>query len=103
MATGQRDLRRKARENSDCKVVAMWRDEQGADKFASGRALDVSDVGLRMRMPVAIRIGAYITLRAEQIGVHGQASVRYCTRHGNNFVIGVEFSGGLSRRPKAWL
>lgn len=100
MSTRQRDLRRKTRENSDCKVVAVWRDEQGTDKFANGRAMDVSDVGVRIQMPVAIRVGSYITLRAEQLGIHGQGSVRYCTRQGHLFSIGVEISG-MPRRPKA--
>ena len=94
---GGHDLRRRLREGSNCKVVVVWRDEHGTDKFANGRAQDVSDIGLRLMMPTAIPVGAYITVRCEELGIHGRASVRYCHGRGAQFTVGVEFSAGLTR------
>lgn len=94
------DLRRRNRESSDGKVVVAWRDERGNDNVANAKALDVSDVGVRLEMPVPIRVQTYITMRAEKLGLHGQASVRHCSRKGSRYVIGAEFSAGLSRTRK---
>jgi len=94
------DLRRHERQDSDSTVVVMWRDASGNDKFANARALDISDVGLRLQMPEPLRPQSYITLRAEKLGIHGQASVRHCSGRGGKYIIGVEFSAGL-RRPRS--
>jgi hypothetical protein len=96
----QNDLRRRSRELSDSTVVVMWCDEAGDDRFANARALDVSDIGLRLQIPVRIRERTYITLRADALGIHGRASVRYCSRVRNQYIIGVEFAAGLKREPK---
>lgn len=81
-------------------MVVTWCDEEGHDKFANARALDVSDIGLRLQIPVRIREKSYISLRCEALGIHGRASVRYCSRAGNKYIIGVEFAAGLKRRAR---
>ena len=95
------DLRREERQDSDGDVVVMWRDAQGDDKFATAKALNISEVGLRLRMPEPIRERTYVTLRAEKLGIQGQASVRYCSRQHGRYIIGVEFSTGSRRRPES--
>ncbi len=99
MAIRGHDLRRKTREQSDSKLVVVWRDESGIDHSANGRALDLSDAGIRLQLPVAVPVRSYIILRAEKLGIHGQASVRYCSRRGNHYIVGVEFTAGIHRRP----
>jgi hypothetical protein len=44
--------------------------------------------------PIPERI--YVMLRADAIKLNGSASVRVCQRKGTKYVIGVEFSGGLT-------
>ena len=78
----------------------IWTDEAGGDRCANARALDISDIGLRLQMPVRIRERSYVTLRSEALGIHGRASVRYCSRVGNNYIVGVEFAAGLKRQSK---
>jgi hypothetical protein len=96
----QRDLRRQRRERSNSTVLVMWCDEAGEDRYSDAQALDVSEIGLRLQIPVRIRERSYVTLRSESLGIHGRASVRYCSRVGNKYIIGVEFAAGLKRQPK---
>ena len=96
----QPDLRRRRRERSDSTVLVMWCDEAGEDRYTNARALDVSDSGLRLQMPMRIRERSYVTLRSDALGIHGRASVRYCSRVRNTYLIGVEFAAGLKRQEK---
>ena len=94
----ERDLRRRRREASDSSVLVMWCDEAGEDRYVNARALDVSEIGLRLQIPVRIRERSYVTLRSDALGIHGRASVRYSKRSGNAYIMGVEFAAGLKRQ-----
>ena len=96
--TERHDLRRQDREGLNSVVVVMWRDASGNDKFANARALDVSELGLRLEMPEPIPVKSYITLRADKLGIQGHGSVRHCTRRHGKYIIGVELSGAVGRR-----
>ena len=95
------DLRRNDRRPCDHNVKVMWRDLAGQDKFTHAKALDISELGLRLQMPEALPHQAYLGLNAAQLGLTGHASVRHCTRiRGAKFAIGVEFTAGLRWTPK---
>jgi hypothetical protein len=97
----RRDLRRNDRRPCDHNVKVMWRDLAGQDKFTHAKALDISELGLRLQMPEALPHQAYLGLSAAQLGLTGHASVRHCTRiRGAKFAIGVEFTAGLRWTPK---
>ena len=98
----QHDLRRHIR--LDCgspSVKIMWCDASGHDKFANARALDVSETGARLKVPEAIVVQSCVTIRSENLKLHGQASVRYCSRLGTNYAVGLEFSRGVRWSPAA--
>lgn len=95
------DLRRQDRQACDSSVTVGWRDSRGQDKFVNATALDISESGLRLRMPEALPPQAYLTLRASKLGLLGSACVRYCTRiGGSKYAIGVEFTAGLRWTPR---
>jgi len=73
----------------------------GEQKFAYARILDVSESGMRVELREPLAKQAYVSLRAEQIGLQGSASVRSCVKQGGKYLAGLEFSGGLKWKPKA--
>jgi hypothetical protein len=79
----------------------MWCDSSGHDKFANALALDISETGMRLKVPEALAVQSCVTLRSEILKLHGQASVRYCSRLGTKYAIGLEFGRGVRWTPAA--
>ncbi len=94
------DLRRHQRTPVTAPVELNWTDARGTEKFITGQIIDVSESGMRIRMREPLAKQTYVTLRADQIGLHGRASVRTCTKQGTNHVVGLEFAGGLKWKLK---
>ena len=94
------DLRRHNRQACSPTVKIMWCDAAGNDKFANAVALDISEMGVRLKVPEALRLQSCVTLRSELLKLHGQASVRYCSRLGANYAIGLEFGRGVRWTPQ---
>ena len=99
--TARHDLRRLNRQDCSPTVKIMWCDSSGHDKFANATALDVSEMGMRLKVPEALPVLSSVTLRSEKLHLHGQASVRHCSRFGTNYAIGLEFSRGVRWSPAA--
>ena len=94
------DLRREAREACTPAVKIMWCDVSGADKYANATAIDVSPQGMRLKVPEPLRIQSSVTLCSEKLKLHGEASVRHCSRFGTSYSIGLEFMRGVRWNPK---
>lgn len=77
----------------------MWCDSTGHDKFANATALDISELGLRLKVPEAVPVQCRVTLRSEKLKLQGEASVRHCARLGTNYAIGLEFARGIRWNP----
>jgi hypothetical protein len=96
------DLRRQDREPCDHKVMVLWRDPSGEDKFVHAKTLDICEWGLRLQMPEALPRLTYLMLGAPKLGLVGHASVRHCARiSGSKFSVGVEFAAGMRWLPEA--
>ena len=95
------DLRRHNRQEGTTTVKIMWCDSSGHDKFANALALDISEMGMRLKVPEPLAIQSCVTLRSEILKLHGQASVRYCSRLGTKYAIGLEFGRGVRWTPAA--
>ncbi len=94
-----RDIRRHRRSKHIATVRLSWQDRLGNEKFAFARSFDISETGLRIEVPEAVPLQSYVTLHAEQLGIRGRASVRYCARVGIKYVLGLEFATGLKWKP----
>jgi hypothetical protein len=95
------DLRRQNRQVCTPKVKIMWCDASGNDKFAMATALDVSELGVRLKVPEPLRFQSCVTLQSVTLKIHGQASVRHCSSLGTNFAVGLEFGRGVRWIPEA--
>jgi PilZ domain-containing protein len=76
-------------------VQVHWKDRSGTDSSANGRTIDISEVGMRIKLPAQIDQGVYVTFIASKVPLRGTASVRTCKQQGMGYVIGLEFTGGL--------
>lgn len=96
-----RDLRRHERRSCGDQITVVWRCPRGDDKFWNTKALDISELGMRVQMLEALPRQSYVIVRASTLGLVGQASVRHCSRiHGGKFSMGLEFASGMRWAPK---
>ena len=82
------ELRRHARAEKSSPIQLVWQDRKGVDRFVSGRSLDISPSGMRAEVSEPIDKQTYVTLQCAALGVQGTASVRSCTRKGNEIYPG---------------
>ena len=95
MPKRETDLRRESRAPVTPMVQVTWQDSQGILRLARGRLLNISERGMRMQFPEPIALYTYVNFRILRSDFQGAGSVRYCTRSGMNYQIGLEFSGEL--------
>jgi hypothetical protein len=69
-----------------------WVDEQGIARFAHAKCINVSEGGLRIEMGEPIPLRSQISLRADQIGIGGSATVRNISWRGCKYILGVNLS-----------
>ena len=69
-------------------------------RVAKGKCVDISERGLRVVVEENVPLRSYVQFWVERIGVHGSGSVRYVTRKGFRYVLGLEFSGNLRWAPQ---
>ena len=95
-------MRRQDRIEVAVPVDVMWTDRQGHERFATARSLDICESGIRIQVPEALPERSFVRLRADRIALAGSASVRSCVKKGTKFMVGLEFSGGMTlKRPAA--
>ena len=89
-------LRRHDRRRFQGVVRVLWNDPQGLPKSLPAQCLDLSAEGARLETDVPVPARASIALLSARYGALGNASVRYCTRDGLKYSVGVEFTTPLS-------
>jgi hypothetical protein len=93
------DLRRHERVPQAAPVQVSWRDRLGNEKFASAEVLDLSEAGMRIKVPESVGEQTLVTLRSDRLALHGRASAKSCVRQGAKYLVGLEFVGGLNWKP----
>jgi hypothetical protein len=69
-----------------------WDDEQGIARFAHAKCINVSEGGLRIEVGEPIPLRSQISLRADQIGIGGSATVRNIAWRGCKYILGLNLS-----------
>jgi hypothetical protein len=95
------NLRRMERIESPQRVSISWDDKHGQAKFASARALNISENGISLRLNEPLEVRSLVTLRSEGLKLAGSATVRYCIRRNGWHYVGLEFSGGMTYKFSA--
>jgi hypothetical protein len=96
LAMNTRSLRRHERTNIAKRVTISWTDGQGTSRYAVGNTLDISSSGIQIKVREQIEPRTYVSFEIEGNKIAGTASVRHCVRTGLSFLVGLEFSGGLT-------
>ena len=89
------DLRRDTRLLYTGKISLAWANPAGDACARNGECIDISSSGLKVKVDIQIPTRTVVTVRAQELALHGSASVRSCTRSGVRYIIGLEFVGGL--------
>lgn len=99
IGTEMPNTRRHVRIPAEGRVEVGWSDRAGFGRVTSGTCKDISPTGIAVELRDQLEPQTYVTLRAARQKVNGSGSVRYCFRKKLSWVIGIEFSGGLTWRP----
>lgn len=72
----------------------FWQDIDASHKSARARGVEISEHGASVRSPKPILRNSVIQIRGRQVQYEGKATVRYCTKKGLFYMIGVELEAG---------
>jgi hypothetical protein len=72
-------------------IKLSW-EEQGQQRFAIAKCIDVSESGLRIESPQPVPPGTNIQFGAERIKLAGAASVKHVVRSGSKYLLGVQLT-----------
>lgn len=75
----------------------FWQDIDASHKSARARGIEMSPSGVSVRSGKPILCNSVIQIRGRQVDLEGKAVVRYCTRKGLSYVIGLELESRQSR------
>lgn len=95
------ELRRFRRFKSDQPVTISWQTDLDKADCTSGPMIDISEGGLAMKSPVALRSGDYVYIEIPHLQSATTANVRRCMAEGRRYVIGIEFRGPLFPKQSA--
>lgn len=94
-------LRRHPRIPRDSPVRIAWQDATGANRYATGKCVDVSETGLRIKVQEEIPVRTIVVVQAESLRISGTAFVKNVRRHGFHHLIGLELAQKVSITPGA--
>jgi hypothetical protein len=73
-------------------VVLIWQEKNGATLRAAGVCVDLSPSRAKLETLDRLAPRSTVMVHSEQFGRMGSASIRYCTRHGMKYSVGLQFS-----------
>jgi len=85
------NMRREPRHTAKETYSICWHDQNGLTRSARARGIDLSPLGVGLRCPVELPVGASVFVQAESGSPAGYTNVRHCTVAGSDCVIGLEF------------
>jgi hypothetical protein len=89
------ERRREIREPAGGQPALRWVANSGKPERADVGVVNVSDSGIRVQSPVAIDVGARVTIEGDSI--RGHAMVRYCNPENDRFSIGLQLMDSTLR------
>ena len=97
----QLQKRKQEREPFEAKLRVYWQEAGGRENLAVAKTVDISESGLSILIPNRIEPRTYVQVKADNHPeLCGTASVRFCTRKGMNYLVGLEFGGGAKLKPR---
>ena len=78
------------------KILVIWANDCGGHTEVTGCVANVSKVGVAIRMPRRPGTNSRVRFLAEGQKLAGEAVVRYSVPQKLDFLVGLEFIGGLA-------
>jgi hypothetical protein len=78
----------------------FWQDVDASHKSTRARGIEISEHGASVRSTKPILRNSVIQIRGCQVQFEGKATVRYCTKKGLSYVIGLEVEAQESAKFK---
>jgi hypothetical protein len=76
----------------DFPVLLSWQTANGLLHRVTGRCVDLSPSGAKLKTIDRLETGTGVLVHSEQFGRMGRASVRYCVRAGMKYDVGLLFA-----------
>jgi hypothetical protein len=92
-------LRRHDRAPFGTRVTISWTGPDGQGRAMRGVGVDISKSGFSVKAPHELSLRSYVQFRSDDGKLAGSGSIRYCSRVGVQYLVGIEFSGGLQWDP----
>ena len=92
------NTRRHIRHPASGELRLLWEDRAGGEAIVAARILNVSAEGLQLLVSEKVPVLSTLTCHDPKSGISGRGRVRYCNYIKGNYLIGVEFRGGISWR-----
>jgi hypothetical protein len=92
--TKRRD-RPEARHGVDFPVFVSFQGKDGAVQRLACRCVNLSSSGVKVETKSSLPIRTSVLLDSTQFGRLGMASVRYCSRHGMKYNVGLQFASAM--------
>ncbi|MCC7497368.1 MAG: PilZ domain-containing protein [Bryobacterales bacterium] len=90
--------RRHDREPFQERVTLTWAGSDGNGRIMQGTGVTISRSGFSIKVPEQLQLQSYVSFRTRDGRLSGSGSVRHCVRSGVEYLVGIEFSGGLEWR-----
>jgi len=66
------------------------------ERSMAARGINMSKSGALVEAPQPLAVGSVIYIKAPELGLMGEATVRHCTIKGSKFLIGLHFPNPLT-------
>jgi hypothetical protein len=84
--------RREERHEVDFQVFLSWQAANGNVQRVTGRCVDLSPSGAQVETKDPIEPRTGVLVESQQFGRMGMASIRYCSRVGLRYELGLQFN-----------
>jgi len=97
----QMDRRREPRVPVTSDFDLHWQDRDASRKSTRAKGIEISEHGVSVRSAKPIERNSVIQIRGCQIQMEGKATVKYCSKRGLSYVIGLEVEKQSAQQLKA--
>ena len=93
------DIRGQVRRSKNVRYALTWRAHDGSARSAEGRGLDISPSGVGLECSSELEPETVVNVKASDASVAGDCFVAHCTRRGQKYHIGLEFTEKAKPQP----
>mgnify|MGYP000408298451 CR=1 FL=1 len=94
------EKRRHIRRSINSDATLTWIKPGGMPASEKARVINFSYSGCQLQTKIKYPLRDLVHIRVAPYGINGKASVRYCDQRGVGYILGLEFTGGVTFKDK---